>query len=321
VKRLVSLGISLSILAFIYWRVDLAAVGAIFAECRIGWLALALAMVVPTTFGSAWRLQRLMPPGWSLGLPEATRLILVASVLNLFLPSKMGDIAKSHFMRRRGHISGSLALSLVIVEKTFDILALLLLCGVGLFVFPGSTEELALVASAILASVAFGSLLIGSRRFTDIFFAVLTRVAPEQLRAHFTEFQGSWREMHSHLWRRPANLAGMAVGSVLLWGIHMVQIWLFIVALNGVVPFMTSLALTPLAILAGLLPLTIAGVGTRDVALITLYQPYFAVATGAALGLLCTTRYLLPVILGLPFITRYWSQLSDVAVDDAVQLS
>ena len=101
----------------------------------------------------------------------------------------------------------------------------------------------------------------------------------------------------------------------------MVQIWLFIVALNGVVPFMTSLALTPLAILAGLLPLTIAGVGTRDVALIALYQPYFAVATGAALGLLCTTRYLVPVVLGLPFITRYWSQLSDVAVDDAVQLS
>jgi len=39
----------------------------------------------------------------------------------------------------------------------------------------------------------------------------------------------------------------------------------------------------------------------RDAALIAFYQPYFN-PTAAALGLLCTSRYLLPAIGGLPFL-------------------
>ena len=41
----------------------------------------------------------LMPRAGELSFAEANRLILVASVLNLILPSKMGDIAKASFMR------------------------------------------------------------------------------------------------------------------------------------------------------------------------------------------------------------------------------
>ena len=60
------------------------------------------------------------------------------------------------------------------------------------------------------------------------------------------------------------------------------------------------------AILAGLLPVpTFGGAGTRDGALVALYAPYFATPVALALGLLCTARYLLPAIGGLPFISQY----------------
>ena len=68
---------------------------------------------------------------------------------------------------------------------------------------------------------------------------------------------------------------------------------------------LAHLALAPLAFLAGLLPLTFAGVGTRDAALIAFYQPYMNAPTAAALGLLCTSRYLLPALGGLPFLGQY----------------
>ena len=77
---------------------------------------------------------------------------------------------------------------------------------------------------------------------------------------------------------------------------------MFILALRAWTPFLINLALSPLAILAGLLPLTFAGIGTRDAALIFFYQDYFNEATGAALGLLCTSRYFLPAVIGLPFL-------------------
>ena len=70
-------------------------------------------------------------------------------------------------------------------------------------------------------------------------------------------------------------------------------------------PFIANLALAPLVILAGLLPFTLAGVGTRDAAIIVLYAPYMPPAVAAGLGILCTMRYVIPAIMGIPFIGAY----------------
>src|SRR5688572_22145592 len=96
---------------------------------------------------------------------------------------------------------------------------------------------------------------------------------------------------------------------VFIWLLHLLQIWLFIFALRAACPFLANLALSPLAILAGLAPLTFAGVGTRDFALVLLYAAYFDAPTAAALGLLCTARYVLPAIGGIPFFQRHLATL------------
>jgi uncharacterized protein (TIRG00374 family) len=111
--------------------------------------------------------------------------------------------------------------------------------------------------------------------------------------------------MHTYFWRDPVQLCRITVTSVFIWFLHLLQIWLFILTLNAWTPFVTNLALSPLALLAGLLPLTFAGVGTRDTALMLFYQPFFSTQTAAALGVLCTSRYVLPAIAGLPFLRQY----------------
>ena len=107
-KKLISLIISAAILAFIYWKIgpeNRTRLLAIFANCDRAWMACSLAMVIPLTLCTSWRLQQLMPARGQLGFGEANKLILVASVLNLVLPSKMGDIAKAWFMRDRSGLS------------------------------------------------------------------------------------------------------------------------------------------------------------------------------------------------------------------------
>ena len=111
--------------------------------------------------------------------------------------------------------------------------------------------------------------------------------------------------MHRYFWESPARLAKVAFTSIVIWLLHLLQIWMFILALRAWAPFLANLALSPLAILAGLLPLTFAGVGTRDAALVFFYAPYFDAPTAAALGLLCTARYVLPALGGLPFAGPY----------------
>lgn len=311
-KRLISIAVSLIILAAIYSKIDFPRLVQVFQNCHGWWMAISLGMVVPLTMLTAWRLQQLMPTGTRLGFGEANRLILAASVLNMVLPSKMGDIAKAYFMKERGHLSGSLSLSLVVFEKACDLLSLLLWCVFGLMLYPQKDWLFWLMTGSVALGLVIGLLLLSSRQFADLFFVFSRAIAPKKLRSKLEKLRGSWSQMHNYFWRDKSQLLKIASTSVFIWFLHLLQIWFFILSLKAWTPFLTNLALSPLAILAGLLPLTFAGVGTRDAALIAFYQPYFNAPTAAALGLLCTSRYLLPAIGGLPFLGQYLATIQNI---------
>lgn len=304
-KRFISIAVSTAILIVLYNKIDFQALLEVFRTCDPFWMVVSLGMVVPITFFTGWRLKQLMPPGADIGLWESNKLILAASVLNMVLPSKMGDIAKAYFMRERGNMSGSLSLSVVVFEKACDMLSLLLWCAVGLVLYPQKDAFFWTMTVGILGGLVLGVLLLGSKAFAQFFFISLRRIAPKKIGAKLEKMQASWGEMHDYFWGDTGQLLRVTGMSVFVWFLHLLQIWLFILALNAWVPPLVSFALSPLAILAGLLPLTFAGVGTRDAALVALYAPYFSAATGAALGLLCTSRYFLPAIGGLPFLNQY----------------
>jgi glycosyltransferase 2 family protein len=304
-KKPISLAVSVLILLIIYSRIDLQGLVQVFQNCDRLWMVISLGMVIPLTLATAWRLQQLMPPGSGLSTADANGLILAASTLNMVLPSKMGDIAKAYFMRDRGYLSGSLSLSVVVFEKTCDMLSLLLWCGFGLLIYPQKDFFFWLMTVSVVGGLILGLLLLGSPKFTTFFIETAQAIAPRKIKLKLETLQTSWNEVHTYFWGNPRQLMVVAATSVFIWLLHMLQIWFFILALKAWTPFITSLALSPLAILAGLLPLTFAGVGTRDAALILLYAPYFKAPIAAALGLLCTSRYLLPAIGGLPFLRQY----------------
>lgn len=310
-KRLISIAVSLLILAIIYWKIDFSGLIKVFQNSNGWWMAISLGMVVPLTLITSWRLQQLMPAGGRLGFGEANRLILAASVLNMVLPSKMGDIAKAYFMKQRGHLDGSLSLSLVVFEKACDLLSLLLWCVFGLMLYPSKNWLFWTMTVSVAVGLVAGVLLLSSRKFAKVFFLIGLAIAPKKLKLKLQKLQLSWEEMHSYFWRDKGQLLKITCTSVFIWFLHLLQIWFFILALKAWTPFLANLALAPLAILAGLLPLTFAGVGTRDAALIAFYHPYFNAPTAAALGLLCTSRYLLPAIGGMPFLGQYLSSVRD----------
>ena len=301
-KRLISIAVSLLILVIIYSKIDFSGLIKVFQNCNGWWMIISLGMVVPLTLITSWRLQQLMPSGARLGFGEANRLILAASVLNMVLPSKMGDIAKAYFMKQRGHLDGSLSLSLVVFEKACDMLSLLLWCAFGLMLYPSKNWLFWTMTVSVAVGLIVGVLLLSSRKCAKIFFLIGKAIAPKKIKLKIQKLQISWEEMLTYFWHDKNQLLKITFTSIFIWFLHLLQIWFFILALKAWTPLIANLALAPLAILAGLLPLTFAGVGTRDAALIAFYQPYFNAPTAAALGLLCTSRYLLPAIGGMPFL-------------------
>lgn len=291
IRKLITLAISLLILGAIYYQIDVARLAAVFANADPNFMTVSLGMVVPLTLLTAWRLQLLAPRGANIGFVEANRLVLAASALNMILPSKMGDIAKAYFMKSET-ARGALTFSLVIFEKTADMLSLLFWCALGLLLYPRKDTIFWTLAGIVILGLAAGTSLLTSRRLAGLIFAS-------------GALQSGWNEMQDFFWSNKERVARVLTLSLFIWFLHLLQIWLFIFALRASAPFIAGLALAPLAILAGLLPFTFAGIGTRDAALIVLYRPYFDAPVAAALGILCTARYVIPAIAGVPFLQRY----------------
>jgi uncharacterized membrane protein YbhN (UPF0104 family) len=94
-----------------------------------------------------------------------------------------------------------------------------------------------------------------------------------------------------------------------LWLMHLVQLWLFTVTLSTHVPFAVCASLSALALMAGQVPFTVAGLGARDVALVVLLNGYMTSEEAAAMGLLVSTRNILPLLAGLPFVRVYLAKV------------
>ncbi|WP_088240053.1 lysylphosphatidylglycerol synthase transmembrane domain-containing protein [Calothrix rhizosoleniae] len=307
-KKVISIIISPILLAVIYSKIDFFQLVQVLEDSHKWWIIISLSMVIPLAMLTAWRLQQLMPTA-SLGFGEANRLILSASVLNMILPSKMGDIAKAYFIQDKQYLNGSLSLSLVIFEKICDLLSILLWCAFGLILYPQKGCFFLTILTSVIFGILIGFFVLCSDKFAKLFFHIISFFAFYKFKKTLKRMHSSWQEMHNYFWHNKIIfLRTIAISIFISFG-HFLQIWLFILALNAWTPFLNHIALCPLAILAGLIPLTFAGIGTRDAAFIALYQPYLHAPTAAALGLLCTSRYLLLAIGGIPFLGQYLSAM------------
>jgi len=308
-RKIVSLLVSVLIVGMLWWRVDVHSIMSVLADVDAGWLALALAVFVPILLGTAWRLFFIVRHRTTeIRFRDALELTLAAGTMNLVLPSKMGDIAKGVFLKDHGRMGGSAAFSLVILEKANDVLALLLWCGVGLVFNTRSGFGWDWLAAMVAGLFTAGCVLVFSRGFAAWCLKTAARLLPSMLRRPVDSLGRSWLEMHAYVDNR--TRLHVMLASIALWLVHLLQVWLFILALQiDNVDFLASLGLTALAIFFGLLPFTFMGVGTRDAALVYLYAPYFSAATGAALGALTLMRYILPAVLGIPVFARYLAAL------------
>lgn len=311
-KRLIAGLISLSLLGLLLWKVDREALAANFRNTNWGWFALALLMFVPQILVMAWRWQKLVRVFAPLSLREAVSLILASQTMNLVLPSKMGDLSKGYFLKRTGTLDLKRAMNVVVFEKMLDVAALaaFMLLGVAILFSSGRATDLQRHA-ALVAGFAG---LFAVAAVTAIYLVPPERIPGFRWMLNWLERRPKLRKIHSlassghevvELLQRRGTQRGLIVAlSVFIWVLHLVQIYFFFRCLDANVPLGQFFTMVPLAIFTGLLPVSIAGFGTRDAALVVLF-PQVLPATMVAVAMYVNLRYLLPAAAGVPFLHRY----------------
>jgi uncharacterized protein (TIRG00374 family) len=293
--------LTVGILAAIYLHVDLHAMALRLIEVHPVYFSLALFFFLPQFLVTSIRWRIMVGAIHPLTFWESVKMVMAAKALNALVPAKLGELSKAYFLKRGQRADTGQSVSTVILEKILDMggLCSVLLCGAILFTDRNEAVWIGvLIAGGVVSGVLF------------LIFMPLSRIAARldsrgKRSMRISQLLSGWHAVLS-TWREgKATLPLILSLSILLWVLHVAQIYLFFPSLRHPVPLAPALALIPLAILVGVIPITIGGMGTRDSVLIVLFAPYADAATMAGIGLLCTMRYWVDTLLGVPFFHRY----------------
>jgi uncharacterized protein (TIRG00374 family) len=307
-KQILSLLISATLLAILLWRVDARAVLDILSGIHLGWFLLAMVFFVPQTVVIAWRWQLISRPLARLSMRESLRQVLASNTLNLVLPSKLGDLTKGVFLHRRGSCRLSEGMHIVVFEKLLDLASLCAWMIVGWFILPSFVPWVLAILVMGASLIAVVLVVYFSRRGSALIFSSLPgRVLQHPKLAKLREVLASGPRVmalvHADGPRRNLILGS----SFLIWLLHLLQIACFFQCVRADVTLFQVVAIMPIAIFAGLLPLSLAGIGVRDWAIVALFaSPTNSPALLASVGLLVSLRYVVPAACGLPFVPRYF---------------
>lgn len=300
-KRLLSLAISVAILTLVWSTLDRTAMVAALRNTDPTLLGLSLLWLIGLVGLSGLRLMLLARQSrYSLAPRTAMEATFVANALNMVLPGKMGDLLKALTLAKAGQGETARALSLGAWEKLMDLVMLFVVAAIASILLGGTSHLAILLALIGVAGMALA--LIPS----------LISLPAARLGNSGQRFATAWTGMITELRARLSGLAMITLLTALIWAGHLVQIALMVVALGGTgdTAFWAEILMRiPIAIVAGLIPLTFAGVGTRDAAIVVLFTPLLGAETSAALGVLFWLRYLVPGLLGLPLMPRYATQV------------
>jgi len=301
-KRFLALVLSVVIMVIIFSRIDLEQFKKSVTEIELRLLVAAVLLFVPQVLLTAYRWQVMIEKRVRIGMWESVKLILACNALNILIPSRVGDLSKAYFLKREGKLEIERGTNIVIFEKYIDLASLGIVILTGIF-FVREWDEatwMGMVFSLCAIGVFPVLYLIKLDRVMDYAWVERNRFLLK-VRHFLVDSQAYLMDIKQN----KKELAWIIFLSISLWFLHISQFYVIFLALHSEVSIFHVYRLIPLAILVGLIPLTVAGVGTRDSAIIFFFAPYEQASRMVAVGIFSSLRYFVPGILGLPFLNHY----------------
>jgi len=254
---------------------------------------LAFAMMVPITFLGAvrWFLV-LRAAGFNVSFRKVFK--IVASGISLSLvPGRLGDLARSYPLRNSIPVSQSVGT--IILEKIIDVNILMVFSGIGLSILGNYG------VSVLILSLAIGTIPV--LQVLNFISEKMSLKNPLINKAHEAI------SILNRVKQRKTVLFAAVLTSCANWTVSMFQVYWLFKTVGSVVPFSAVFAFHPLSTFAGLIPISIAGIGTRDSAIIYFFRNFVAPEQSLAVGILYGVQaYWIFGILGIPLLYYFFRQ-------------
>jgi uncharacterized protein (TIRG00374 family) len=212
-----------------------------------------------------------------MGFGETSSVYAFSILVGTVTPGRVGEFVKALHLRRKG-VSLGTSLSSVVVDRLLDVAFLLAFGAVALWavVFPGRASGghaavigiLVLLGPSLLWWASHGR----GYRTTSRWLGGLKS---ERLSQGYRDFAAGLRNLPVGTLAWALLLTGLA------WAANFSAVYLLGLSLGFDVPYLSLVCMAAACSLVTLLPVSVLGLGTRDVALIVMLAPYGVASSGA----------------------------------------
>ena len=252
----------------ILMKLDLSEIAEVFATIRTGYVCAALFLFIPLITVKAMRWKLLMEvQSIYYSLTDSITMYVAAIYVGVITPGRLGEFIKAFYLRQDGHPFGK-ALATVLLDKLFDYVPLLSFGVFGMLLFVNLFDEVVLTLGFILAGI-----------IVVYFFKDSTKRVLKYISSVFVpeKYKKDTETFFSDLWNsvkalNAAQVVLMTGLTLVGWVIYFVMMFLFAQSISIDIPFLYLAVCVSISAAVTLIPVSIAGIGTRDVTLIILFS-------------------------------------------------
>ena len=264
------------LLAVILWQTDLDALGMLLSSAHPGMVLAAVGVVITFHWLKAIRWKAIMHGQQiDLKLIDCYWIYVAGLFLGLITPGRLGDFAKVWYLRKLGYSYGRSAVS-AFLDRILDLLLLAIATLLALLWYAQELMSTKPVIFFMLLSVALFVLVLLSSVFVVFRFCggthalgiaeFVRRRIPSKWLSQVREFRHDWNAIPSASW---LQILAMTLGG---WMSYFGAIFLLVTTVGLPLNFWQATAFFALSSVAGYLPISIAGIGTREALLVVLFS-------------------------------------------------
>ncbi|MBS3090551.1 flippase-like domain-containing protein [Candidatus Pacearchaeota archaeon] len=233
-------------------------------------LALLLFVPIPLLQAAKWG-YILQKQGIKVKFKNLLRLQLISMFYGEVTPGRLGTLIKIPYLCKETKKPASECSSSVIIDRLFDLVSVALFAALGAMLVLRKFAGFFYFSLAVFFGLLIAMFIFTNKKTSQIMLRIIFRfLVPEKFkekaRISFDRFYGNLPPLTKLI---PAFLI-----TLLVWSIIYTQSYLVALAFSVKVPYLYFITTFAIVTVISLVPITLAGLGTREATLLTLLSPY-----------------------------------------------
>ena len=292
------------LLAAWLWIVDLEAVAATLRTAQWGFVVLAVGVALTSSGIRALRWRMVLRPISAVPRLDVWLIILASSLINFVIPIHSGEIARSLFLKQRDNVPISASLPTVAVDRSLDLLALLVIGAAG--VLSGLTLQGSLSIILVMAAglfVGFATFVVlaifWQERLMRVAEWAVPRFIGESIRSQLLGFLNGLMNGFAVIGRHPRSLIPLITLSLIAALLDAGLFFLLFVSVGNPVPPIVAVTGYALFALTFILPGAPGYIGSMEAFGSLVFGGALGVPQAAAASVVLIFHALSALILGI----------------------